>query len=170
MTVPIRIGFSASRGLLGRFVRWFTRSPINHTWIAVRSMGLELIIHSTVGGVQVDLRDKWEKRNRVVEEYRVIPDVTEGFHKAMSYLGDRYDYLGLLGFVPYYIGRWFGRKVKNPWASTRAVVCSELIVRLRAGGKLPEWDSLDPESTAPSDLLEACQNSEHFSLMRMEES
>ena len=122
-----------------------------------------MIVHTTVGGVQVDFRRKWEKSNKIVGEFRPKVDVSPGVQHTLSLLGEKYDYVGLLGYLlVVFWWRWFGRKIKNPMASPTGLVCSELLVHLAHDGDIPEWSEMDPERTTPQDLLAACEKGGSF--------
>ena len=154
----VTVGFSTSSGLVSRLVRWVTRSKASHSWICLEVYGLSVIVHASLGGVRMLPRDRFEHGNTIVGEYRVKPDVSEGVNHTLSFLGEKYDYLGLFGFLKVELWkRWFHKKVRNPWASAKSLVCSELIVHLAHAGKIPEWEGFDPESVTPAELMAECE-------------
>lgn len=126
--------------------------------------GVPVIVHATVGGVQVDFRRKWAKGNTIVGEFRPKVEVSQGVQHTLSLLGSKYDYVGLLGYLlVVFWWRWFGRKIKNPIVSPTGLVCSELLVHLSHDGSIiPEWAEMDPERTTPQDLLAACEAGSSF--------
>lgn len=95
---------------------------------------------------------RWNERNRVVEAFPLQLD-TGLRYVAREYLGVAYDYGGALGVLFVRLGRFLKRKIKNPFHSTKAVICSEVaVVALQKQG-FPEAETLDPPATTPGDLL-----------------
>ena len=74
--------------------------------------------------------------------------------KMVDYLGDVYDYQGLFGMAWVEIGRWLKKKWKNPWHSTKAMFCSELVAKVLIDSKYPGFEGMDPASTDPEMLLQ----------------
>jgi hypothetical protein len=144
-------------------IRRFTRSRVSHVAIGTHFHGVPVVLHSTQGGVQITLREVFLHDNKIVEEYVVKPDVGEGIAHAVRYIGARYDYVGLVGYAAVILAwRWFRKKIKNPTASPRALVCSEFVVQLNWKAALPEWNGLDPERTNAEDLRSRCEKEVSF--------
>jgi len=154
--------FSTSSSWISRIIMWFTRSKASHVMIGLDVYGIPMLLHCTSGGVQVTPRAKWFAENRQVAEYRFKPDITEGIKHAFLMLGEKYDYVSLLGFIPVLFFRWLRIKVKNPLASPSAMVCSEFILHVDHHDQIPEWDVLDYETTTPEDLLVLCEQQKSF--------
>jgi len=154
--------FTASNDLLSRSIRWFTNGRASHVAIGAQLCGVPVLIHATVGGVLVSPRAKWLRGRKLVAEYAFTNGSGVDVAGAVKRLGERYDYVGLFGFVPILVARWFGVRIRNPFASPRAVVCSELVLRADKYNNVKEWRGMDPERTSPADLLEACVGSESF--------
>lgn len=94
-------------------VRWFTRSNYSHAAVEIRP---GVVIESWQGrGVQeVKLRDR-----KTIDEYEVEITEDQMFRIEAflrSHLGDRYDYLGIVGFV-----------IRMPLGSKDRWFCSELV-------------------------------------------
>jgi hypothetical protein len=113
-----------------------------------------LVLEASMGGVKAMTRKKWERSNKIVREFKVIPRISVAH--ACEHLGERYDYVGLLGYLPVLLARWVGRKIKNPLAAPGALVCAEFVLHLDHEGLIPEWKGLDPESATPEDVLRTC--------------
>jgi len=145
-------------------IRKLTRSPVSHVALCVEVYGIKTMLHCTVGGVQLSLRDRFEASSKIVEEYAFKPDMTAGVaHAIEQHLGDHYDYVGLLGYAYLLLAwRWLHKKIKNPLASPTALVCSEFVLHVDHGGVLAEWQGLDPERTTAQDLLERCRSGPNF--------
>ena len=149
------IVLSTTNHFMSRLIRKISRSTVSHASICIEVEGVPFIVEATTGGVRLIPRKTWERHAVVIREYDylfskdAIRFVLEEVHK-------KYDYLGLVGFVPVVLAwRWFRKKIKNPLSSSIAVVCSEFVARaLNFGNK--DFD-LDPENTTPSMLLRICE-------------
>ena len=155
--------FSTSSGWISGLIRWFTKSRASHVMIGCEVMGVSMLMHCTEGGVQFTPRKKWfGDGNKLVAEYTFKPDVSEGVKHATDLLGERYDYLSIIGFIWVIFWGWLKVKVKNPLASKGAMVCSEFILHVDHKDKIPEWNDLEYETTTPEDLLKACEKKISF--------
>lgn len=158
-----KILFTRGSNPLSRLIMWLTRSEVSHTAIAGLMMeGHEMVIHATVGGVRPMLRTHFEASHEIVAEYEILPDVC--VKAALEKLCERYDYVGLFGYIPVMIARKLRLLVRNPLASPGAVVCSELILSLDPEREIfPEWRDYPADATTPEDLLSDCRtHPEHF--------
>lgn len=150
------------------FVSWvikkFTKSEASHAAIGAELYGVPVLLESGMGGVKVTPRDKYfSEGDKLVEEYQFVPDVSTGIKGSVELLGEGYDYVGLIGYGILILAyRWFKKKIKNPLASPKALVCSEFVVRIDDNKMIEEWNDLDPERTTPQDLIEICRTSKNF--------
>lgn len=152
---------------LSATIRWFTGSPASHVLIGLEWLGVPVFVHATIGGVVVSPRKKFLKSSRIVQEFRVLPNVDVNVVRMLCRLDEDYDYPALLGYgLLIAARRLFRVKMKNPFASSRGVVCSEFVVNLRHGGIIPEWCDLDPESSTPADLLDRCKKGDSFGVVQ----
>jgi len=126
--------------------------------------GEPVLLHSAIDGesgrtgVQITPRSKWLEDNIIVAEYEVIPDVTPNMGPMIRLLCEKYDKLGLVGYVIVIMAKWLGKKIMNPLASAKALVCARYVLKLDPNGELiPEWKRLDAEKTTPHDLLVLCR-------------
>jgi hypothetical protein len=161
--------FTTSSHWLSKTVRWMTNSITSHVCLGTEIFGEPVLIHSALdgdtgrNGVQITPRSRWLENNVIVAEYAIIPDVTDNMRPMIKLLCERYDKMGLLGYVIVIVARYLGKKIMNPLASARAYVCSRYVLKLDPGGTLiPEWKGLDPEKTTPHDLLQLCRNGTSF--------
>lgn len=81
-------------------------------------------------------------------------DITAAVQASFKDLGQAYGYSTLIGMFPVMVARWFGKKIKNPLASSRSMICSERNTRLLQAAGYPEADALDPATTDPEMLME----------------
>jgi hypothetical protein len=163
----VTLVFTTTGSWVSAIIRWFTGGIASHVAIGTDLHGVPVLLHADVGGVQLSHRGRFFGdfgSNAVVAEYRFVGDVAEArLARAVAHLGDRYDYAGLFGYAPVMVARWLGKKIRNPLASPRAMVCSEFVLLLDVGGDLvPAWQGLDPERTTPEDLLAICKESVAF--------
>lgn len=152
--------FTTSPSILSRFIRWFTRSQVSHVGIGTTLHGVPVVIHADVGGVQVSTRTKFLQRRILHAEYDHIRQPSDlHMSAAVLAIGEGYDYLGLFGFAIVILAwRWLRLRLHNPFASPRAVVCSEFVARALSVPGIS-----DVETVSPQVLLEACATSSHFS-------
>ena len=162
MKSPITIVFSTSGGVLSWLIRKFQRSDISHCAIGTQMHGVAVVIEDTAGGVRIYPRARWEQGKKVVREYAFVPDMESGLHAAIQRVGDKYDYIGLVGMLWVMLGRWLRKKWRNPLARADSAWCSEFVVRMDPDHKIPEWDGLDPETTTPKDLDQLCRLNTSF--------
>jgi len=87
-----------------------------------------------------------QRRQRIVAEYAVLPDVSAGVRGLESQIGAPYDDRE---FVRIGLRRW------GLGASRRAWTCTQFVMAADAAGVIPEWRSIDRSMAAPSDLLHA---------------
>ena len=154
------IVFATTSKPLSRLIRWATRSRVSHAVIGTSWEDVRVVIEATTGGVKNSPRALWGENHIVVAEYAFKPSVTVDLSEAVSKIGTAYDYVGLLGYLVVLFGRRLGRKLRNPLASEKALVCSEFVLCLDKDGSIPEWKGLDPEATTPEDLLRICEASQ----------
>jgi hypothetical protein len=150
--------FLTSRSWISAVIRWFTEGKASHVAIGMELHGVPILMHADVGGVQVSLRSKVLQGHSIVAEYECLTIPETHIYGAVACLGERYDYVGLFGYALVIAARHIGKRVKNPFASPRAMVCSEFVLSLdRTGEFVPPWAFLDPEQTTPEDLLGICR-------------
>lgn len=152
--------FLTTRGVLSRLIRWATNSAASHVAIGVDLAGVPLLLQADIGGVQTTLRERFIQRGHVVvAEYECATLPPIALAGAVSCIGEHYDYVGLLGYAFVMLGRHFGRKVRNPLASSKATVCSEFVLSLDPRGEhVPDWATLAADRTSPEDLLQVCRS------------
>lgn len=149
----ISIGFSRSRHIGSKIIRFFTRSPVSHTFLIVHGsfLGMDMILEAVPGGFHLVTLEAFDKKYEIV--YTVpINDVEDtDIRKSTKWLGRNYDYLGVVGTLVVLAGRLFNKKWRNP-INTKAVFCSEALALLLQLSKYPGAETLDPSATTPIDL------------------
>lgn len=150
-----RIGFSTSASWISGVIRTVTSSKASHAFILYWDQDFQthMVLEAARDGFRLVTFERFLMHNTVVELIDVQSTLNQGLAHVSSWVGSRYDTLGLFGMVWVVLGKWLKRRWKNPFGSSRSMFCSEAIVRaLRADG-FPEASKLDPEATSPADLL-----------------
>jgi hypothetical protein len=163
--VKLTIGFGTSKGWVAWLKHFLLRDEVTHVWLEyfTEDFGQEVVIHASVGGVQLQPKTHLLKKYKVQSRWVTTVDVPGGYATAIEAIDTKYDYPALLfGVIMLYLYRWFRIEVKNIFASPDAVICSELVVMCDPTGKIPEWRDLDPERVSPQMLLDICRKSDWF--------
>lgn len=163
----IYFGFSTSTLPLSYFARWLMRSKASHTFLLIELGFIKLVVESSFGGVKVTPYDKWKKHSKLthlfaLDKKRSDDMVNSALAETFSIVGTKYDYPGYFGFLPVYIMRWFGKKIRNPFGSASSMACSEFVIQVREELQIQSWMHFDPESTSPQDIIEVCEKSGEF--------
>ena len=152
----VLIGFSRSNTLFGKIIRKVTGSHWNHAFILYESK-----LWGGWWGVQID-----EKGVNKIPVQRLYPeydeyelwepkqyvDLSVGLRANREYIGARYDWLGILG----YLCKWIvwhvsGRRVLNPIQDGAKMFCSEFCASVlqQSGAIAPLHRFMKPASTSP---------------------
>jgi hypothetical protein len=117
-------------------------------------MGMDVVLeaHFTFRAVPY----AWfKKRNKIVAEFPIeCPNAEAIVTTCASFLGEQYDYTGLLGGIVVSVGRWFKKKWHNPWGNPWLNTCSESMVRGLKAAPYPGSEKLNVEDTDPQTLME----------------
>lgn len=156
----IQLGFSTSRAWYSRLIRLVTKSRCSHTFLVVDFCGRRIVLEEgTFGYLPSRMFDAVPKDELVgvftpkAPQYKLLKAV----QASLPDVGQRYGYLVLLGMFVVYLGRWLGKKWKNPLRSGTSDICSERnTLILQAAGE-PGTEGMDPSATSPEDLLELYQ-------------
>lgn len=151
----IQIGFSTHKNnILSKIIRWITKSPISHCWILYYDIQfkIEMVLESTTEGFRILPFKTYQKQNDNIVLFNPKFSLTMGLIKAGEKLGTKYDFKGLFGSIFPIIGRWFKRKWKNPFYSSKELFCSEAVTEIMKDSKYPGSDKFDPSTTNPNDL------------------
>jgi len=151
----VKVGFSTSKRLLSRLIRFLTKGKASHTWLYIEDsfLGVDMVLQADTGGFHLGTFAAFERKHHIVQVIRLEHSVEKGLVAATQWLGASYDYTGLFGSAAVLIGRWLKRKWKNPLNSSKAMFCSEAVVRILQLSDYPGSELLDPSATTPQDLL-----------------
>ena len=146
--------FTTTGSWISRLIRKLTSSSVSHSALGLEWGGVPVILEADWNGVVLKVRSVWETQVKVIAEYEVLPRLE--LNRALSHIGARYDYRGLLGFLWVLVAKRLGKRLNNKLASSKAMICSEFIVRL-GQGVIEGWGQFDPETTSPADLHSWCE-------------
>lgn len=161
---PIRMGFSTSKGIISWLIRKVTRSKVSHAWVTFRDETLNktVVMHATRMGFHLEPWVMFVKHNDIKAQFTCTLDLLPGAQYMADWLGTKYDFKSIVGFVWIWIASWFKRKVKNPVRDTSKMVCSEAMTILIQKACVTRSEKLDPESTTPEQLWDFIGGHEQF--------
>ena len=165
--VSIALFHNTTTGLMSifpRLIAWFEGSSkqISHSALKVDINGVPWILHAAWGGVKFIPMSEIMGNHTLVAEFEIIPDVSAEFENAKKKIGQAYDVLTLLGYIPVILGKYLHIGISNPFYSKSAEVCSELIVEMDVYHLIHEFDGLDPADINPQDLFNICSAGSSF--------
>jgi hypothetical protein len=151
------IGFSTPRSFnpVSWLVRRFTRSECSHCFFLYWDDDFEcdMVLEAHELGFRLITWQRFIRKNRIIALVEPAWPLDTGFLKLGQWVGSAYDFGGLFGQAVVQLGRWFQRKWRNPFRSSRSMFCSESIARCMQWASHPDARSFSPEETAPQDLL-----------------
>lgn len=154
----ISIGFSTTRLLMSRIIRWATRSSCSHAFIAFddRALNMRMVMQAESWGYELRPWDRWIRHNTLVAEFRPIgPSLDDALREIAKRLGTKFDYrsafiIGLKSLAQSWSrNRYTLNLNQSPWKLT----CSEAVVRFLKHGGYDSVRQSDPETTSPGSLL-----------------
>jgi hypothetical protein len=162
-----RLLFTSASGFVAAAIRWITGSAVSHVGIQLDE---DTIVHADRGGVQLDDLAGFLKGNgagRTLRHvYELRADVALDPAEVKGYLGQKYDYDGMLwALVPTLSWRWFKLRLSNPLADRGEFWCSELAttaLRKATQDAIPELRGLDAETLSPGMLLRRVSRGKSF--------
>lgn len=152
----VTIGFSTTDKIMSAAIRWITRSPCSHAWLAFndRVLGLRLVMQAEAWGFEVRPWLRWQTENKLVAEFRPTgPTLDPSLKWIATYLGSRYDYRAafLVG-----LWRWLGRGLRGKFNDPTKLMCSEGVIRFLQHAGYAAVADFDPETTSPARLMRRC--------------
>lgn len=154
--IKLMIGFTAGDNWIGKAIRFFTRQEASHAFMAWDDPNLgRMVMEAAFDGFHIRPWDVALKGTRIVA---LIEPKGKGADKLLGacarWLGEPYDYPGLLGMTVTMIGRWFKQNWRNPAGGSKPMYCSEAIATGLQEVKYPGAEKLIPSETTPQDLLD----------------
>jgi hypothetical protein len=165
-SLEITIGFSTTNKFLSRVIRWVTRSPCSHAWIAFNApvLGMRLVMQAESWGYELRPWARWKHENILVAEF--IPrrkPLDNSLKWIATFLGTRYDYRAALLAG---LWHWLGRAMRGKFNDPDKLMCSEGVIRFLQKAEYEAVADMDPEITSPKRLLVRCfQRTSEFALL-----
>jgi hypothetical protein len=157
---PIAIGFSTQKkNLLSRTIRWFTGSKFSHCWVRYYHplYRMNVVVEADLKGIIEIPYDSYVTRNDDIAELEPpdgkLVDLVASLPVLGITLGRRYDVESLIGRAWVFLWRWFGVKVKNPFADPKEDACVDSVIRLVSQVD-PEFLALDAEVQTPQGVYD----------------
>ncbi len=155
----VYVGFSTPRrwNPLSALIRAVSKSRASHAWLLVEDpvFQLRLVLEAHSTGFRLISFANFVRDNKVVAIAAPAHDLAAGLPAAGGWLGDEFDLLGLFGIFLTLVARWFKRRAwRNPFTSSRALFCSEAVVRVLKAAHHPGAGRLGDETTTPQQLLD----------------
>lgn len=165
------IGFETRQGNWGsRLIRWFTMSTWSHVFIVLPAdpiSGRREILEASPSGIHKAFLDKYHKPGVQFILYQADTSaerIDDALTATLTMVGRSYGFLQYLGYIPMFLLRRVGIKIKNPISAGR--VCSELALRYLQLLHIDDrFEALDRDSASPQDLLDIIDNNERFILI-----
>jgi hypothetical protein len=154
----ISIGFSTTRQVSSRFIRWITASSCSHAFIAFddRALDQRMVMQAQSWGFELRPWNRWLRENILVAEFSPTgAPLDNALTSIAKRLGTRFNYRSAIFIgIKSLLSSWYKNRFtlninRSPWKLT----CSESVVRLLQYGKYRTAAGLDPETTSPGQLL-----------------
>lgn len=113
-----------------------------------------MVMEASEFGLILTPFDKFRSKNDVIDLIEPSASLDTGIKVAGTWLGEGYDFGGLIGTAFVLIGRALKRKWRNPFNSTSAMFCSEFVVKVLHASNYPNSEMFDASATTPQDLLD----------------
>lgn len=119
------------------------------------------LLHAYEPGVEITPRSYWfgEKKQRLIHEYEIVPDVSRGMLRCIDRIGEPYDVVGVLRAMFVLTLKRFASPVRTRGTASKAShTCASFVMLLDPeGGIIPEWRDVDRSVVTPADLLIAAR-------------
>jgi hypothetical protein len=156
----IQIGFTRTNTLLSNIIRLGTSGVYSHAFISYYDpiIGDNMCMEAQWDGFHLKKLSKATVNDTKVEILTPKHSIKELPKVCANYLGDPYDYPGIMGAVPVMLARFFKIKLKNVTEDAKAKFCSEAITLGLQEIKYPGAEKLIANQTTPQDLYNFFKN------------
>ena len=117
----------------------------------------DMLLHAYEPGVVYEPRERWftKKRQRLIAEYEILPDVADGLAQCFARSGEPYDVRGVLRTAVTLMLQRLGSPLQPAWrANPAAHTCAAFVMLLDPHGeRIPEWRALNRAVVTPADLV-----------------
>ena len=144
---------------------WFRanilKQSATHVAFGIEKDGQPIVFHMSGKGAVRTPRDVFNKKNFVIQEFQILPDLSKELGAHLKYLGAKYDqnsatwhFIALL-FRPLKQFLIFF-KIRN------AFYCANFARQLDRDNRLISWRKIDKRWASVDELQRACQESSEF--------
>ena len=115
------------------------------------------LLHAIEKGVCIEPRASWLQKQRLLDEFEILPDVSPGLTNCLARVGQPYDSWGVVraGFAVLLKRFWSTLQLIGP-ANNSAHTCASFVMMLDPKGeRIPEWRYLHRGVVTPAQLLYA---------------
>lgn len=166
----IVIGFSTTKKIISRIIRWISKSKVSHAWIGFydETLEMKMVMQAEMTGYEVIPISRWKRKN--ILKYVFTSDslpLHDGLLYIAKYLGVEYDFLSALKTG---LKRWFKKLFKRPLQSPKKLMCSESVTLAlqKAGAKCVY--NVNTEMISPGELLKLVEGSKEFRSVKWPEN
>lgn len=149
---PVTLVFTTGRDAFQMLVASTTKSKATHAAIGLGDQ----LLHAYENGVLLESRDEWlgKREQKLVAEFEILPDVSEGVGQALAHVGEKYD---VAHVFKAWILRLLSPAIRSLGPDSRnKFTCARFVTLIDPhGDRIPEWRYLWREALAPVDLLDA---------------
>lgn len=115
------------------------------------------LLHAHERGVTLEPREHWfvGKKQKLLYEVEILPDVSPGIERCLSKIGEPYDVVGAfkLAILIALKRMWSPLRTLGP-PSTNSHTCASFVMLLDPyGAHIPEWRELSRDVVTPADML-----------------
>ena len=160
--------FTKSDSLISKVIRWATNGSYSHALLLWEDPMLGWMrMEAEWDGYHIRPHRQGSPRLdgiRVIEKVPVdslntcaipLSNTYDGLLRVCAqWLGHRYDYQGIVGFLFVVIGRLIKKRWTNPLSSPSRLFCSEAIARGLKDMKHPGFSDIEPSEVSPQDLFD----------------
>jgi hypothetical protein len=155
--MTVQIALERGSSWIGRVIRWVTQGRVNHAYFIVQPQNV--VYEATAWGFVRNPLGRRKDTRYVVDI--LYPYNAEDAGKLDVWVGRPYDYIELFYNLFLTLAERIKLKLLNPFRSSKALFCSESVVRWLRGIGFPGAWKLDTESTDPEELLAFLQASKY---------
>lgn len=149
----IKVGFSTTESWISKVIRKLTKSKTSHTFILFQFASRWWVVEASWTGVRITSWESFRSWATVVALVDLPTAHNIDLADVLDTVGSPYDFKGLFGMLWVYAGRLVKQTWQNPLASSKALFCSEMAVKLLQNSGYPDSHLLEASNTSPDDLL-----------------
>ncbi len=147
---------------------WFRKNVLGqsstHVSFGIKKDGKPYVFHMSGKGAVRTPRDRFVKKNYIIQEFMIVPDLSDELQAHLRYLGTRYDGASMTWQVVSLLFRplrqfFIYYKIRNNF------YCANFARQLDKDDRIKSWRHIDKHWASVRELQEACNNSSEFVLL-----